>query len=380
MRFRRGNDKELDIRNVNETISLAKKMLHISYFLIIIASIWAIMMVAKELHILNFILELLSIVAPLFVGIFIAWLFDPAVKWLQKKGLRRTLGSILMYALFLGIMFIIFSAIVPLLSDQINDFVQIIPGIFDTVESWIDGIFESLSSIQGFNAESFKIDLFDKIEEIGFGLAESLPIVTVNLAKSLFGVFGIFIIGMIIGFYLLIGFDNVNETIVTVFPEKVQTNVRELIVEINTSLRKFVQGALVDSTFVFVITSIGLWLIGLKAPLLFGLFCGIMNVIPYAGPYIGGAPAVIVGFAQSPATGILVLVVIALIQFLEGNVIQPYIMSKTTKLHPVTIMLGLLIFGHFWGILGMLISTPIISVVKSIVLYFDKKYDILDFN
>ena len=88
----------------------------------------------------------------------------------------------------------------------------------------------------------------------------------------------------------------------------------------------------------------------------------------------------IVGFAQSPTTGILVLVVIAVIQFLEGNFIQALIMSKTTKLHPVTIMLGLLIFGHFWGILGMLISTPIISVVKSIVLFLDEKYDILDFN
>ena len=185
---------------------------------------------------------------------------------------------------------------------------------------------------------------------------------------------------MIIGFYLLIGFDNVNDTIITIFPNRHQKNARELITEINTSLRKFVEGTLLDSTLVFIITSIGLWLVGLRAPLLFGLFCGLTNVIPYAGPYIGGAPAAIVGFSQSPTIGILVLVVVAVIQFLEGNFIQPLIMSKTTKLHPVTIMLGLLIFGHFWGILGMLISTPIISVLKSVILYFDEKYDILDFN
>ena len=53
-------------------------------------------------------------------------------------------------------------------------------------------------------------------------------------------------------------------------------------------------------------------------------------------------------------------------------------MSKTTKLHPVTIMVGLLIFGHFWGILGMAISTPIIASIKSIFMYFDEKYDILE--
>ena len=156
-----------------------------------------------------------------------------------------------------------------------------------------------------------------------------------------------------------------------------QRDARDLMNGVNTSLRSFVNGALLDCTFVFIITSVGLWLIGIEAPLLFGLFCGITNIIPYAGPYIGGAPAVIVGFSQGPAVGILTLILIAVIQFMEGNFLQPLIMSKTTKLHPVTIMLGLLVFSHFWGILGMIVSTPLIAAVKSIVVYFDEKYDII---
>ncbi len=100
-------------------------------------------------------------------------------------------------------------------------------------------------------------------------------------------------------------------------------------------------------------------------------------MIPYAGPYIGGIPAVIVGFSQSPTVGILTLITIVIIQFLEGNFIQPLVMSKTTKLHPVTIMIGLLVFGHFWGIIGMFVSTPIIAVLKAIFTYFDDKYDII---
>lgn len=378
--FRKGNDKELNMKNVNETVLLAKKILHISYFLIIIVGAWAAIKVVKELKIWDFIIELLTIVAPLFIGIFMAWLFDPAVKWLQRKGIKRTLGSIIMYVLFLGFLFILLATIIPLLSDQINDFVQTLPGVFDSVKSWIDEVFHKLSAIKDFDAEAFKLDMFKNIEQFGTDLASSLPTMTVNIAKSIFSGLGVFLIGLIIGFYLLIGFDNVNDTIITIFPRKMQKDARELITEINTSLRRFVQGALLDSTFVFIVTSIGLWIVGLKAPLLFGLFCGITNIIPYVGPYIGGAPAVIVGFAQSPTIGILVLVVIVIIQFLEGNFIQALIMSKTTKLHPVTIMLGLLIFGHFWGILGMLISTPIISVGKSIILFLDEKYDILDFN
>ena len=132
--------------------------------------------------------------------------------------------------------------------------------------------------------------------------------------------------------------------------------------------------------FVFIITSIVFAIIGLKSPLLLGLFCGITNVIPYAGPYIGGAPAVIVGLSQGIPTGIFTFLVVALIQFLEGNFLQPLIMSKTTKLHPVTIMLGLLIFGYFWGIMGMVLSTPIIAAAKAIIVYLDEKYDFLSYN
>ena len=75
--------------------------------------------------------------------------------------------------------------------------------------------------------------------------------------------------------------------------------------------------------------------------------------------------------------GILTLVVIIVVQFLEGNFLQPLIMSKTVKLHPVTVILGLLVFGHFWGILGMIISTPLIASVKAIINFFDDKYDFL---
>ena len=151
-----------------------------------------------------------------------------------------------------------------------------------------------------------------------------------------------------------------------------------LLKSINRTCRDFVTGALLDCTLVFVISSIAFLIVGLKAPLLFGLFCGITNVIPYAGPYIGGAPAVIVGFSISPTVGIFTLIVIIVIQALEGNLLQPLIISKTTKLHPVTIMLGLLLFGHYFGILGMVVSTPLIGAIKAVFIFFNDKYQLFD--
>ena len=108
------------------------------------------------------------------------------------------------------------------------------------------------------------------------------------------------------------------------------------------------------------------------------MLCGITDLIPYVGPYIGGAVAVIVGFAQSPITGIFVLIVTVLVQLVENNILQPVVMSKTMQLHPVTIIVGLLVFQHFFGILGMILCTPTIALLKVVWQFFKDKYDLFN--
>jgi predicted PurR-regulated permease PerM len=117
-------------------------------------------------------------------------------------------------------------------------------------------------------------------------------------------------------------------------------------------------------------------LVGLKAPFLLGLICGVTNIIPYVGPYIGAIPAIIVAFSQGAGTGILVGVLILIIQTIEGNVIHPLVMSKAMKLHPVTILISLLIFEHFFGIMGMILAAPIVAVLKIIFVWLEEKYKV----
>ena len=112
--------------------------------------------------------------------------------------------------------------------------------------------------------------------------------------------------------------------------------------------------------------------------MLFGLICGVTNIIPYIGPWVGGAIATIVGFTVSPLVGILSIVICFISQQIDGIVLQPLIMGKTMKLHPVTIMIGLLVFGYFFGVLGMIIATPTIACMKVILMYVENKYKIKD--
>lgn len=371
---RKKSDKEVDITNLNEVIGLTRNILKIAYILIAIIGVYAITMLFKEWNVLGFVFTVLKILAPLFIGIILAWLFDPIVRFLKQKGIKRTFGAVITYLSFIGLILILIVSFIPILTEQINELVHSLPTIFETIKVWIDGIFENLDKIENFNAASVKADLFGQIEAFGVSLAESLPQLTVKIIGSIFSGLGILIIGLIIGFYLLVSFDNVDETVITVLPKEIRASAKELFNDVNNSLRKFVQGTLFLSSIIFVVSSIGFTIAGLKAPLLFGLFCGLTNVIPYAGPYIGAIPAVTVAFSQDVTVGIFVLIVIAVVQFLEGNFLQPIIMSKTMKLHPVTIIVGLLVFGYFFGILGMIIATPLIAAFKAVYAFFDNKY------
>ena len=244
----------------------------------------------------------------------------------------------------------------------------------------MDNFLDKFDRIDGIDIVTIKNNVMLEVETFGDKIVDTLPSMVIGIGKTLINGISTVGIGLIIGFFLLINSSNVGDTLTSLLPKKWRKDTKTLLVSINGSLRSYLMGVIIDAIVIFIICSLVFSLVGLRAPLLFAVFCAITNVIPYVGPYIGAVPAVIVGFSMSPTIGILTTIAIIIIQFIEGNFLQEYIMSKTTKLHPVTIITGLLVFGHFWGIVGMVISTPIIAVIKQIYLFFDEKYDFFNSN
>ena len=375
--FNRKVSKDLDVKKVNEVTDLASKVLRVLYLLLIAAIAYVVIRLFKETKILDFIFKILEICLPLFIGLLIAWLFDPFIKWLETKKIKRTFGAVITYLIIFIIIFLVLVTLIPLLIDQVREFAHIIPDVIDTVRAWGIDLFDKMDKSSLINFNQMKNDLFASLEAFATNITTTLPQNILGFVSSLFSGLGVFVLGLIIGFFLIVNFDS-SSKLFNFIPKKFRDTTVALLDEVNVSLRSYVKGAILDCTLIFVISSLAFWIIGLQAPMLFGLFCGLTNIIPYAGPYIGGAPAVIVGLTQSPTIGILVLVAIAVIQFLEGNFLQPIIMSKTTKLHPVTIILGLLVFGYFFGIVGMLISTPVIAALKTVFKFYNAKYGIIE--
>lgn len=376
--FKDKKDK-LDYQKLNGVIGLGNKILKVMFILMIIVISWVGLMIIRELKLAPALLSFLKILTPLFIGLVIAWLFNPFVEKMKKRGIKRIFGVIISYVLLIGGILLLLGSIIPILYDQIIDFVDMIPGLFETLETWLNNFFNRLDGIEGLDIDNAKSNLMLQIEDIGNNLYSSLPALILNIGKTIISGAGTFLVGLVIGFFLLLGFDNVGETLIIYLPKKWRNDAEELFDGINTSLRNYVTGALFDALLIFIVCSIAFNFIGLKAPFLFAIFCAITNVIPYIGPYIGAVPALIVGFSMSPTIGLLTLISIVIIQVIEGNFIQALIMSKTTKLHPVTIIIGLLVFGHYWGIVGMVLSTPIIASLKIVINFIDKKFKILNY-
>ena len=369
------NLKEIDSKEINEVVSLTKKILNLLYIVMVVAIVLCGTIILKNLNVWNILLTFLKVLSPLFIGFVIAWLFNPIVKKLHSKGIPRIVGSILIYAIFLVFIYIFLRILVPTLYNQINELVATLPSILDKFSNFADDLINQIS-ISGVDLSGFRDNLFESVGGFLVNFTNSLPTSLISILGSLASGIGTILISLVIGLYMLFDFDAITKHFLKLVPNKNKYEIEVLITDIGKEVRKTISGTLLVALMVFVTDTIGFAIVGLNAPLLFGLFCGLTDLIPYIGPYIGGAAAVIVGFSQGTITGVAVLIVCVVVQLIENYVLQPIVMSKTTHLHPVTIMIGLLVFAHYFGILGMIIATPCIALLKVIFKFIVKKYNL----
>lgn len=367
--FKKFKDKDVDITSLNHILKTGKKLISIGYFMAIIAVILLGTYLLKEWKLLKYIGEFIMVISPIFIGFIIAWFFDPLVTWLQSKKIPRIIGCILVYLLMFGLFALIIYLLAPALISQVKDFVNTAPSIFNEISDFIIKIIKRFDLNEMVDIKTVKSTLTTTVTEYGMSIGSDMPKYIFNAGKSIISGGVSLVLGLMVGFYLLYDFERANKALYGLIPINWKDGYKELTHRINTSLRSYVQGILMVMTLVFITQTIGLTIAGMKAPILFALFCAITDIIPYFGPYIGAIPAVIVGFTISPITGICVIISILVVQLLENNFYQPLIMGHTMKLHPVTIMLGLLVFEHFFGIIGMIFATPCIACLKVIFVF-----------
>ena len=370
-------NEKIDYKTLNEVLRSGNILLKIFLTVSILSIIVLIIYLLDATSVLVTIGHVLGILSPLFIGLFLAWLLEPAINYFVKNKVNRKLATVVVYLILIFLIILILALIVPEFISQLNELIKKIPDFLTSINNFIDDLFQNFSS-GDFDLTGMKDNLIKSINDYVNNLtSNNLTGVVDKVGSSIKTLMDIFL-GLLIAFYLSLDFRKVNKYLNIIVPKKYHEELNEIKHSLNEMLRSYVNGTLLSCLFVMILSLIGFLIAGISSPLLFAIFCAITNIIPYFGPYIGGIPVVIVGFAINPVTGIICLITVVLVQFLEGNILHPLIVGKAVSLHPITMMLSLLVFQYFFGILGMILAAPIVATLKILYNFLENKYHFMN--
>lgn len=318
---------------------------------LLLTSIILTVIIVKYLKIVGFFLSLLKILAPVFIGFIYAWLFNPLITKLGEK-YKRNIVSVILFLLIIFILGLFLYYLIPTIYKEVDEVAELMPDFLEMI-----------------SMKLHKYGMGDSIYNALDMLAKNAPIYILNIVKYLFKYVGVIGIGLILGLYMSIDYGSIIAFLYSLIPKKYKCVFINLSMKVSSEVRKCVNGTLFVAFMVFVGDFLAFSLIGLDAPLLVAMLCGITDLIPYVGPYIGGAVAVLVGFTESRLLGIFTLIVCVIVQAIENYILQPMVMSKSIKISPVLIIVGLLVFGNLFGIVGMVLATPIVAFLKVVCIY-----------
>jgi predicted PurR-regulated permease PerM len=313
-----------------------------------------------------------GILLPLLLGLVLAYLLDPPVSWLERRGWPRALGATVVFAAavaaFVGVLFLV----VPAIGDQLAELRERLPGYRAQVEA---RFLPWLEQIRGAYPEQFDF-VRAKAEET---VREKRPQLLQSGVAWLGGIFSsvmaflLFLLDLIFvpvfAFYLLVDFPKLKEGIRSLIPLPYREPTLDRLGEVNDAVSSFLRGQLTIAVILAAINGVGLSLIGVPMGLLVGIVAGLANMIPYMALVVGLAPALLLSWIEHQSIGRLLAVALVFTgaQLLEGTVLSPKILSKSVNLHPVWILLAIILGGRWFGLPGMLVAVPAAAGIQVFV-------------
>lgn len=310
-----------------------------------------------------------SVLLPFVAGITLGYLFDPWVSYLEKKGINRTLATLIILISAILIFIPIVGILLGIIDEQLGRFLNVLP-------SYITSLIKKIEPIMIDLQDRFPNFDMDKVRtSIRATLADNIKIIGVMLRKilsksfALFNLISLILITPIVTFYMLRDWDRFVSKVNSLLPRKSKKSIRKQAKEIDRALAGFIRGQLSVCLLLGCYYGIGLHLINLDLGIVIGFFAGLLSFIPYVGSITGFILSILMALAQFNDLLPVVLVVFVFVsgQFIEGNFLTPKLVGENVGLHPVWIMFALLAGGVLLGFLGLLIAVPTAAVIGVLI-------------
>ena len=351
-------------------------------FLVIAACVLFAFLVFKIDVILKGIETVLSVLKPVIFGLAIAYLVDPIVKFFDNyvskvtrykaKNLTKAdrvsdvISVLLAILVFTVIIVGLFLLVIPQLITSISGFINSFPARLDAISEWSRNFLKENEKLQSLFVQMLdqeknwlKTDLSSYVNNIAGNLASGVWSV-VNFFKN-------FALGLIFAIYLLFNKEKMlnqcKKMLFALFSDKTVWRILSWLSKSHKVFSGFINGKLLDSLIIGVLCFIGTTILNIPYALLVSVIVGVTNIIPVFGPYIGGVPSAVLVTIASPVKGLYFVILIILLQTLDGNFIGPKILGNKTGLSNFWVMFAIVVGGGLFNILGMLVGVPAFAVI-----------------
>ena len=313
---------------------------------------------------------------PLLLAMLIVYLLNPLVVALERRGTPRWAGAGIAYLTFALGLGLLVAILAPLLAEQVRNFAEELPELGDRTVSGVNDLLRRLGtdfrvsqSLSG-DRISEEVERFvsdEQNREAVLALLGGISGVAMGLVHALV----VFIAGPFIAFYTLVDLPRLSRWARDAVPPRHRAEADVLARKLGIVVGGYVRGQLLVATFVGLATSLGLWAIGLRFWLIVGILAGVTNLVPLIGPFVGGLVGVIIALVtEGPGLALLVVLVVTVVQQLDGHIVSPLVVGRNVQLHPIMVLLALLVAGTLYGIFGMLVAIPLVAAVNVIAAHF----------
>ena len=321
-----------------------------------------------------------GLLAPFLLALAIAYILDPAVDVLEKRGIKRMLAIVILAVPVLAILAVAVIVAVPALVEQIGDFLRGVPEAALRIRTWLEGfrnrlirsnipfLPEILRDGNLLNPDRISAILREHESRLVQGGLGTLLGIGRGVGAAL-AILGYVVLTPVLMVYLLRDFDKITERVAGLIPPRHRERSTALAKEYDHLLSRFLRGQLIAAAIVGILTWLGLLIAGFPNSGLVGLVAGVFNVIPYLGLIVSIIPVVIIALVSGSVLGSLLKagIVFAIVQFIDGSVTGPRIVGESVGLHPVWVILAIAVGSFFYGFVGLLLAMPAAVLIKLLI-------------
>ncbi len=318
-----------------------------------------------------------AILLPFVAGAALAYALDPVANWLEKRGINRTIAALMVVVVILILFVAVFVLIVPVLINQLVDFLQQLPNLIARLQTmfgpWLDS---DWARFLGINAENLRSSLTGFFTS-GADVMQTLLTSLLTGGRTVIDIASLLFVTPFVVFYLLRDWHRMLAWVDGLLPRDYADEVRRLARAMDMKVAAFVRGQMLSGTVLGIFYAAGLMAIGLNYGLLVGLAAGILSFIPYLGFTSGFVASIIIALVQFWPDWIWLAATVAVFmagQVLEGYVLQPYLIGTRVGLHPVWLLFALFAFGLLFGFLGLLVAIPAAAAVGVLLQFAVERY------